>query len=132
MTSLQSWVIRNANEMSTYKHLVTFIHDHQTHMFFLVYFFFFLKNYKFLRATRLLGVPESERKYALGYDFPLASCSLLLLSELQWYDGGRRLQRTALCTRCVPHVNYSIHGHVLIVSRAQGFQERFIFSIEGK
>lgn len=67
-----------------------------------------------------------------SYVFPLASCSLLLLSELQWYDDRRRLQRTALCTQCVPHVNYSIHGHVLIVSRAQGFQERLILSLEGK
>lgn len=53
------------------------------------------------------------------------------LSELQRHAGGRWLQPTALHTRCVPHVNYTIHGHILAIRRAQRFQERSLLSIKG-
>lgn len=62
----------------------------------------------------------------------LMSRSLSLLSELQRHDGGRRLQCTTLRAQCVPHVNYSIHGHILTVDRAQGFQKRPVLPFEGK
>lgn len=53
------------------------------------------------------------------------------LSELQRHADGRWLQPTALHTRCVPHVNYTIHGHILVIHRAQRFQERSLLSVEG-
>lgn len=98
----------------------------------------FLKNYKFptrVPASRLLDV-FCRKKCVLGNTSnsisSLTSRSLLLLSELQWHDGRRRLQCTALCTRCVPYVNYLVHGYILTVGRTQRFQERFIFPLEGK
>lgn len=42
------------------------------------------------------------------------------------------MQRAALRTRCVSHVNYPIHGHVLAIGGTQRFQERFILSLEGR
>ena len=51
---------------------------------------------------------------------------------MERHIGREWMCHTSLRTRCIPDVNYSIHGYFPVVRGAQGLQKCSLLSLKGK